>query len=192
VKLSPGVELAQLAPYGGRVEFISVGGDLKEASLWLGDGDGLEATLLVGEEVHQWRSTGEVTAPVDEPRAWLVEPDPALLRAGLVGEAALRFGGAQLDDTIAYITTAARPDTPWARAWKILDWMPFGVKALRTYLRERNVGQVTVKKRGTAVTPESLIPQLKLKGDETRTLVLTRCRGRQVVLICEDLNVRGR
>jgi len=35
VKLSPAVDLAQLTSYGGQVEFISVGGDLKEAVLWL-------------------------------------------------------------------------------------------------------------------------------------------------------------
>jgi hypothetical protein len=71
--------------------------------------------------------------------------------------------------------------------------MPFNLKKLRAYLRERNVGAVTVKKRGTAVTPEVLIPQLKLKGDESRTLVLTRCRSKQVVIICQDFgNEKGR
>ena len=42
------------------------------------------------------------------------------------------------------------------------------------------------KKRGTAVTPDTLIPQLKLKGSESRTLVLTRYQGQQIVMICED------
>ena len=36
-------------------------------------------------------------AALDEPRAWLVEPDPALLRAGLTADAAVAFGGAQLE-----------------------------------------------------------------------------------------------
>jgi hypothetical protein len=53
-------------------------------------------------------------------------------------------------------------------------------------LREHSVGTVTVKKRGSAVTPEVLIPQLKLKGDQSRTLVLTRCQGQQIVMICQD------
>ncbi len=65
--------------------------------------------------------------------------------------------------------------------------MPFNLKKLRAYLREHHVGRVTVKKRGTAVTPESLIPQLKLKGDVSRTIVLTRFQGAQIVLICADI-----
>jgi len=189
VKLSPGVDLAQLAPYGGGVEFISANGDLKEAALWLGDGlrPGHHATLLTDdEELHWWGGDG-VTVPVAEPRGWLVEPDPALLRAGLVGQVAARFGGAQLDETIAYFTTDDAPRSAWLRAWRVLDWMPFNVKTLRAYLRERNVGTVTVKKRGSPLTPETLIPLLKLKGEESRTLVLTRLRGKPIVMVCEDI-----
>lgn len=186
IKLSPGVDLVQLAKYAGRVEFISVDGDLKEAVLWCGAGEqGITATLLTGEDVHHWQSDDAVTAQLlSEPRAWLVEPDPALLRAGVVQSVAAHFGGWLLDETIAYITTDKKPDSPWLRSWQILDCMPFNLKHLRAYLREQNVGHVTVKKRGTAVTPETLIPQLKLKGDDSRVLVLTRCKGQQIVIVC--------
>jgi hypothetical protein len=192
VKLSPGVEVAQVESYGGTLTFISVSGDLKEALLstnW----QSIEHPHLVREAVllteagdYHWTHTGDADAPISEPSGWLIEPDPALIRAGLVQDAAMRFGGALLDESIAYITAERAPATPWGRAWQILDWIPFNLKKLRTYLRERGVGQVTVKKRGTAVTPEMLIPQLKLKGDASRTIVLTRFRGAQIVLICAD------
>jgi hypothetical protein len=187
VKLSPGIELAQIAHYDGYVEFISVQGDLKEATLVLGlEQRGVTATLITPDEVLWWPQSDE-PAPVilSEPLAWLAEPDASLLRAGLVSDAAAAFSGAQLDETIAYFTTNQNLNSAWVRTWRILDWMPFNVKALRAYLRERNVGQVTIKKRGTAVTPDELMPQLKLKGDDTRVLVLTRCKGRQIVVICE-------
>jgi hypothetical protein len=64
--------------------------------------------------------------------------------------------------------------------------MPFQLKRLRTYLRDHRIGQVTVKKRGVAITPEELINRLKLAGSESRTLVLTRCAGKPVVLVCSD------
>lgn len=185
VKLSPGVDLAQLSAYPGEVEFISVEGDLKEAVLWLGRGRaGRRATLLTGGEVHAWNQANPATVPTVEPRSWLVEPDPALIRAGLVQGAASRFKGTLLDETIAYFTTDEHPRSVWVRAWQILDWMPFQLKRLRGYLRERNIGRVTVKKRGSAITPEELIPQLKLKGDNECVLVLTRYRGRPIVIVC--------
>ena len=186
IKLSPGVDLAQLKHVGGRVEFISVNGDLKEAVLWHAQGlQGLRATLLTDEQVYHWDGGGVDDVPLSQPLTWLVEPDPSILRAGLVQDVAARFNGCLLDDTIAYFTTEEQPESPWLRSWRILDWMPFNLKKLRAYLRGQNVGSVTVKKRGTAVTPEILIPQLKLKGDNSRVLVLTRCQGKQIAIICE-------
>jgi len=186
-KLSPGVDLEHLKSYHGLVDFVSVDGDLKEAILWLGDGVRRErATLLRHEEYFFWeREMGIVPeTTIAAPREWLVEPDPAILRAGLVQDVAEEFNGFLLDETIAYFTTDEKPESPWLRAWRVLDWMPFNVKKLRAYLRAHQVGDVTVKKRGSPVTPEALIPQLKLKGSAARTVVLTRLRGQPIVIIC--------
>jgi THUMP domain-containing protein len=109
----------------------------------------------------------------------------ALCNGAVLGSAAV-FDAHLLDDTIAYFTTDVQPVSPWLRAWQILDWMPFNLKRLRDYLGERHVGRVTVKKRGSPITPETLIPQLKLKGGESRVLVLTRCRRQPIVLVCAD------
>lgn len=188
-KLSPGVDKAQLAPYGGQVEFISVNGALKEAVLWLGfDAPRPAAALLLDDgTAHVWRALAPAAEPrLSAPRGWLLEPDPALLRAGLVTDAAVTWDAYQLDAEIAYLTADSPPETPWARAWRVLDWLPFNLKRLRAYLREHNVGTVTVKKRGAAMTPEELIARLRLAGAESRTLALTRCAGRPVVLVCAD------
>ncbi len=194
VKLSPGVERAQVQTYlddGARLTFVSVEGDLKEALLCRGGVSVGAAVLLTKEATHVWSDHPAVESRISEPRGWLVEPDPAIIRAGLVANLALEIGGALLDPEIAYITTDAKPETPWARAWRVLDWMPFNLKKLRAYLREHGVGQVTVKKRGTAVTPEAVIAGLKLNGNGSRTIVLTRCRGELVMLVCDDLTIEG-
>jgi hypothetical protein len=128
---------------------------------------------------------------------YLYEPDGAVVRAGLVAHAAAELGGRLLDRTIAYVTTDAPapadvvdPATgraPVATGYRVLDVMPFGLKRLKAYLRERDVGRLTIKKRGTAVTPEQLRSQLSLKGDAEATLVLTRVGGAQQVLVVEPL-----
>jgi SAM-dependent methyltransferase len=196
VKLSPGVQLDQLTSYNVQyTEFISVDGDLKEALGYFrtndyrdgGEGGGhrLYAVLLQADGQYHILGKQDIDLPsIAEPRGWLCEPDPAVIRAGLVQQVAHECGGTLLDETIAYFTTDTKPDTPWARAWRIEAWMPFNVKRLREYLRVRGVGRVTVKKRGTAVTPDVLIPQLKLKGDGERLIVLTRLRGQQIALVC--------
>jgi SAM-dependent methyltransferase len=190
VKLSPGVDLEQLRPYfdqGWAIDFVSVEGDLKEALLYSNAASlsSRRAILLTPNEMHVLEAASPALAvEIAEPRAWLCEPDAAAIRAGLVQQVAHMCGGSLLDETIAYFTTDTQPDTSWARAWQIEAWMPFNAKRLREYLRARGVGRVTVKKRGTAVTPDVLIPQLKLKGDGKRVIVLTRLRGQQIAMVC--------
>ena len=189
-KLSPGVELAQIEKLGGGLSFLAVGEDLKEA-VWDSQPDelGRRAVLLRPEGALAWlRSVHEPEPPVrlSAPRAWLIEPNAALLRAGLVRHAAQAWDAFLLDETIAYLTSDARPDTPWARAWRVQAWLPFQLKRLRAALRERGVGRLTVKKRGSPITPEALMAQLKLKGDRAATVVLTRHQSQPIALICDE------
>lgn len=188
IKLSPGVAMDDIRDYGGQVEFLSVEGDLKEAVLLpSGEAQTTRAVLFSGGTSHVWEWHALADAPpIAAASGWLIEPDAALIRAGLVQHAAQAWNAHQLDATIAYLTAESPPITPWARAWQILDAMPFNLKKLRAYLAERTVGNVTVKKRGHAMTPEELIAGLKLKGRESRTLVLTRHHDVPYVLICRD------
>jgi SAM-dependent methyltransferase len=190
VKLSPGVALDQISGYGGEVAFISVNGDLKEAVLVpSGAAQTHRAVLCDGESVHEWAWHAlDAPAPLTPaPSGWLIEADPALIRAGLVQHAALAWGAAQIDETLAYLVADQPPMTPWARAWRILDAMPFNLKKLKAYLSAHGVGSVTVKKRGHAMTPDELMSALKLRGGgESRTLVLTRLASQPYVLVCAD------
>jgi len=193
-KLSPGVDLAQLAGLGGGLSFLAVGEDLKEALWdsqpnWDSPAGGRRAVLLHPDGAHTWaRPPGlpEPPARLSTPLAWLIEPNPALLRAGLVRDAAAAWDAALLDESIAYLTSATHPATPWARAWRVQTWLPFQLKRLRAALRERDVGRLTVKKRGSPISPESLQAQLKLKGAQAATVVLTRHQGQPIALICDE------
>ena len=188
VKLSPAVDLTQLADYGGQMEFISVNGDLKEALLWATRPPSPpRATRIDAAGTHHLAGGGQFAIPLSEPRAWLLEPDPAMLRSGALRRLAAQLGASLLDETIAWLTLESRPETPWGRSFRVLDWMPFSLKRLRSYLIERHVGTVTVKKRGFPMLPEELIARLRLKGGgESRTLIATRCRGRHIVAVCAD------
>lgn len=185
VKISPGVNLDEVAAYDAEIEFISLAGELKEAVLWFGPLKSTlrRATLLPGP--HTLLAAEEVDLPpsIQDPLAYLYEPDAAVLRAGLVRDLAARLGAHQLDPDIAYLTAADKIGTPFARVWEIEAWFPFQLKRLRAYLRERGIGLVVVKKRGSPLQPEALIRDLRLKGDEERVLFLTHLRGRPIVVV---------
>jgi hypothetical protein len=127
------------------------------------------------------------TSPITEPKSVLYEPDPAIIRSGLVAKLAQTLSASQLDSQIAYLTSETRLTTPFARAWMIEDWFPFQLKKLRAYLRQHDIGHVTVKKRGSPLEPEFLIQQLRLHGSLERVLVLTHLRGKPIVIICNGL-----
>jgi hypothetical protein len=98
-----------------------------------------------------------------------------------------RIGAAQLDPDIAYLTAEEYTPTPFARAWRVEDWFPFGLKRLRVYLRGRGVGRVVVKKRGSPLQPQALIRDLRLQGDAERMIFLTHLRGHPIVVVCFSL-----
>ncbi|MFM8319783.1 MAG: class I SAM-dependent methyltransferase [Chloroflexota bacterium] len=207
VKLSPGVDLDELSGYAAEIEFISLHGELKEAVLWFGplrSAARRRATLLPGP--HTLAGPGDDAQPpktggphqtggpplggeppTSPPLAWLYEPDPAVLRAGLVRQLAAELGASQLDPDIAYLTGEHPVDTPFARRWAVDAWMPFQLKRLRAALRERRAGRLTVKKRGSPIEPQELLQSLRLKPaehPEQRVLFLTHLRGEPVVVIC--------
>lgn len=196
VKLSPGVDLQELAGYqraGDGVLFISLDGDLKEAVLSrrapeLGLIQPAKTALVVEKSgvVHRWESSDTpADVGVQTPRGWLYEPDPAIIRAGLVQDLGAELGATLIDSTIAYLTGDQPITTPFARFWRIIDWMPFNLKKLKEYLRVRQIGRITVKKRGSPITPEELIAKLKPNGEgDERVIVLTRVQDQPAILIC--------
>jgi len=192
MKTAPGIP-HHLVPDGAEAQWVSVDGDVVEASLWFGllARDGIRRSALVltegtgGGEGATAAEVSEVGMPTPEVGAVgsvLYEPDGAVIRAGLVGQVAAAVDGRLVHPSIAYVTADALVRTPLARAFTVEDVFPFQLKALRTWLRDRDVGRLTIKKRGTAVEPDHLRRQLHLDGENEATIVLTRVAGRQSVI----------
>ncbi|MFC4326699.1 methyltransferase domain-containing protein [Streptomyces andamanensis] len=183
LKVAPGIPHEAVPPQA-EAEWISDGGDVKEAVLWFGTEPGLvRATLLPGP--HTLRGRGLPDPPVRPVGRYLYEPDGAVIRSHLVAEAAAGLDGGLIDETIAYVTSDALRPTPYATAYEITDRLPFNVKKLKALLREREVGALTVKKRGSAVEPEELRRKALPRpcGRNTATVFLTRVAGAPTMLL---------
>ncbi|MCB5182531.1 class I SAM-dependent methyltransferase [Streptomyces antimicrobicus] len=182
IKIAPGIP-HEAVPAEAEAEWISDGGDVKEAVLWFGTTPGaVRATLLPGPR------TLHTTEPLPDPQAgpvgrYLYEPDGAVIRAHLVAEVAAELGGRLIDPTIAYVTADELRATPYATAYEITDVLPFNLKRLKALLREREVGVLTVKKRGSAIEPEELRRKVKPQGPNAATVFLTRVAGAPSMLI---------
>ncbi|MGW2729529.1 class I SAM-dependent methyltransferase [Streptomyces sp. NPDC001494] len=182
LKIAPGVP-HEAIPAEAEAEWISDGGDVKEAVLWFGAGapGTVRATLLPGPRTLPGRGLPDPgVRPVGR---YLYEPDGAVIRAHLVAEVAEDLDGGLIDPTIAYVTSDELHGTPYATAYEITDRLPFNVKKLKALLREREVGILTVKKRGSAVEPEELRRKVKPQGPHSATVFLTRVAGAPTMLV---------
>ncbi|MER6286397.1 THUMP-like domain-containing protein [Streptomyces sviceus] len=184
LKVAPGIP-HEAVPAQAEAEWISDGGDVKEAVLWFGGTapGAVRATLLPGPRTLLGRGLPDPgVRPVGR---YLYEPDGAVVRAHLVAEVAQEVEGGLVDSTIAYVTSDALHPTPYATAYEITDQLPFNVKKLKALLRERGVGILTVKKRGSAVEPEELRRKAlpKQHGPHSATVFLTRVAGAPTMLI---------
>lgn len=187
VKVAPGIPHS-LVPADVEAEWVSDGGEVKEAALWSGRtatarrratviGSGGLASLTDEDDP----GVGEVG--VGAVGDYLYEPDGAVVRAGLVTAVAAGVSGRLVDPKIAYVTSDSSFRTPFARGYRVLEQLPYREKQLKAALRERRIGRLTIKKRGVDVAPEALRKRLALAGEEEATLVLTRVGGHGTALL---------
>lgn len=188
LKLGPGIS-HEWIPEGAEAEWVSVDRDVVEACLWLGEAAEVprRASLCKAGEWHELTGSGEEKAPVGEIAAYLYEPDGAVIRAGLVAELAERLDARTANETIAYLYSDRLAETPFARAWKVEEVWPLHPKKLKALLAEREIGRLTIKQRGTGIDPAALRKQLKLKGPDEATLVLTRLGEAHAAILCAEV-----
>jgi THUMP domain-like len=176
VKCAPGIDFGQLRRLGfhGEIEVVSLGGSVREACLWssglAGDGVTRRATILDGAEQITDAEPGD--CPVAPAGRWIVDPDGAVVRAGLVRHYAARHALWQLDAEIAYLSGDKLPDG--VRGFEVLDELGYSEKRLRQALSAHDAGAVEILVRGVDVDPDSLRRRLRLRGSQQVTVVITR------------------
>ena len=203
VKAAPGLP-AELIPAGWEAEFIADGRDLKEAVLWspalatapVADSGGpRRALVLSGSAAHALVACPGDPVPVTEPGEYLLDPNPAVTRSGLVEDLARSLSGddgagdgavAKIDPQIAFLTLNRPVQTPFARTLRVLDSAPWNEKRFARRLRELGIGAADIRRRGLAGDVDQIHRRLKLAGPHRATIVITRVNDRPWGLICAD------
>ena len=188
VKVAPGLP-HRLVPEGVEAEWVSDGGEVKEASLWSAPlaSARRRATVIGRGGLATLTEEDDPGSGVRDVGRYVYEPDGAVIRAGLVTAVAAGVHGGLLDEHIAYVSGDESFQTPFARGYEVLETLPFREKQLRAALRARHVGRLTIKKRGVQVVPEELRARLSLRGDAEATVILTRVSGKGTALLVRPL-----
>ncbi|MEV5840146.1 class I SAM-dependent methyltransferase [Nocardia sp. NPDC052112] len=186
VKCAPGLDFDRLN-WPGEIEVVSLDGAVREACLWspgLSDsGVTRRATVLTARgESAAYTDAAPDELPDQPPGEWIIDPDGAIVRAGLVRHYAAEHGLWQLDPQIAYLTGDTVPHG--IRGFRILDRLEFREKTLRQELSRRNCGPLEIRIRGLDIDPDTLRKRLKLRGTHPYTLILTRLSRTAAAFLC--------
>jgi hypothetical protein len=178
VKCSPGIDFDRLG-FDGEVEVTSLNGEVREACLW---SPGLaevsrRATMLRGDgSVEQVTDVEPDDCHVAPAGRWIVDPDGAVVRAGLVRQYAARHHLWQLDPNIAYLSGEQPPSA--TRGFEVMEQISFSERRLRQVLAQFDCGAVEILVRGVDTDPAVLRRRLRLKGSQLLSIVITRIGAR--------------
>ncbi|MDR0836783.1 MAG: SAM-dependent methyltransferase [Propionibacteriaceae bacterium] len=208
VKLGPGFP-KELIPDAVDAVWVSDGGDLVELSLWtpgsgrrtaviLGDDGREDALSLETDDESRSRvssddnvvspSANELVAGVDsavnsDDVRYILEPDPAVSRAGLSAQIA-PDGAWQLSEHAGYLASETAIVTPFAQCFEVLETLPFNEKALRAWVKAHEVGVLEIKKRGVEANPAVLRRALRPSGANKATLIISpTAQGTKVFVV---------
>ncbi|MEP6493759.1 MAG: class I SAM-dependent methyltransferase [bacterium] len=187
VKAAPGLP-TEVVPSGWELEFVSEHRELKASVLWSPTlaTTRRRATLLPNQQTLIERPGAHVA--LGEPGSYLLDPDPAVTRAGLVEELGESLGSCwKIDPQIAFLTANHPMQTPFGRTLAIESSQPWGLAGLRNELRRLDVGVIDIRKRGSAVDVDEVQRRLKLTGGRKATVVLTRVADRPWMFVCSEL-----
>lgn len=193
LKLSPATDLdllCELFPVPDEIELISLKGEAKETIFWYGklaSGVQRRATTLPDEETY----SGDLDAQAEtaDLAAYIYDPDPSLIRSGLLGGFAKENGLHNLDPEIGYLCGDKELDSPFLTGFKVLGSETLDPRKMRKLMRELGVGSLRIRKRGIAERPAALEQRFlpKSYGDRTITFIATRIGDRHIGILADPL-----
>lgn len=186
VKTAPALPPERVPPECER-EYISADGECREMLLAFGEcRQGIALSALILPRMARLSASGAPPPTASLPLAWIYDPDPAVVAAGLLPDLAQGLGASLLHPRIAYLTAEHFLPTPFARAYRVVEYFPYSRRQLLNRLRALGAGVITVKKRGIRQLPEDLVREWKPTGTRAITVLLYRSDTGVVAVLAQD------
>jgi hypothetical protein len=161
IKLSPLLRDDFLESLGPRLEFVSFGGECREALVWCGT-EAEPGRFAVHVETGSSLEAQEPGASVEPPGEYLFEADPAAIRAHALGAFTELT---PLGDSNGYLTGDLVSPSPWLKQYRVLAHGKWDVKAVRRTLDELTAATPVIKQRGAGLDVEAVRKQLRASGE---------------------------
>ena len=179
------IKVGPASNFGGKfedveIELISLDGECKEATIWFGSLAGkapFRATALPSGETIAGHPL-EVSAALAPLGRYLYDPNPAVVRAGLLDLVAHRHGLNRLDGAEEYLTSDKLIDSAFVEPFEVLADLPNNERDFRGWLRKSDFGQIEIKCRHIPIQAEAVRRHLPLPGTQPGVLFFARCDGK--------------
>ncbi|KZK74857.1 MAG: hypothetical protein A3K90_09900 [Pelodictyon luteolum] len=193
IKASPALETSRLKerlPSLASVTVLSVDAQCRATLLMLHSQAPLEverhAVCIRGADGDArrftWRDTGERRVS-DEVMEWLLEPDPAILNAGLEGVVAESCGLVFLNHSVGYLTAAHRPEGFPGRVFRVVEATLYSGKGFGKFLKRHGIEGAAIQRRDFPLSSDAIRARYRLKEDDRRFLFFTRdAKGRLIAI----------
>lgn len=186
------IKLSPASNFGGKftnveLELVSLHGECKEATVWFGELAGdqpFRATALPSGETIA-ADPLSARADIVTSRAFVFDPDPALVRSGLLDVMAERLQLARLDDAEEYLTGDQPLCSPWLQTFRVLEVLPNNDREVRAACRRHEFGSVEIKCRHLPIEIERVRRKLPLEGSRPGVLLFARVLGKATVIVAE-------
>jgi hypothetical protein len=163
-------------------------GSVRETCLWAAGltEPGIRRRASILDRGEQITDAEPDDCPVRPAGRWIVDPDGAVVRAGLVRHYGARHGLWQLDRYIAFLSGDQLP--PGVRGFEVLERLPFNERRLRQALSVLGCGSLEVLVRGVQVDPDALRRRMRPRGSRPLSVIIARIGARSAssatVFIC--------
>ena len=143
---------------------------------------------LEGRDRTYRTSTSRSDLPIGVIARYLSEPAPILIRSHLFNAAALSCDPQAhlISEGIAYVASGLPLPAPGFTCYEIVAHSEISTGAVRSMLKEHDIGKITLKLRGVKLDPDAEIKRLKPKGKKSAILFYTRAAGEKIALLSLD------
>lgn len=186
IKCSPMLDITQLRAETMPDADVVVTGTRRECKevLLILPGSGLTRAVTVDDEgeIPPTRGTVSPIPSAPEPGAWLLEPYPAVMKAGAAGLLDGCFGSCRLAPSTHLYCTAAVPEGFPGEAFEIVEVMEFNKRSVKEIGRRSPM--LNVATRNFPLTAPQLVKKLGIKeGGDHRLFGVTTASGHRLLII---------
>lgn len=144
---------------------------------------------LEGKDRTYRTATSRSDLPLGEIGKYIAEPAPVLIRSHLFNAAALAHDpdAHLISEGIAYVSSDKPLPAPGFSCYEVLAHTEIATGAVRSMLKEHDIGKITLKLRGVKLNPDAETKRLKPKGKNSAILFYTRFRGEKIAILAKKL-----